>query len=98
MSDVNDFLRMPNWYPVLAGHTFLTSFVKMRSDVIAALAAGETGEHDKSAAVASILEDLRQPLGAIPGNLIQAVGGIVISVVVMELVKNNRAIARLMND
>ena len=42
MSDVNDFLRMPNWYPVLAGHTFLTSFVKMRSDVIAALAAGET--------------------------------------------------------
>lgn len=37
-------------------------------------------------------------LGAIPGNLIQAVGGIVISVVVMELVKNNRAIARLMND
>ena len=68
MSDVNDFLRMPNWYPVLAGHTFLTSFVKMRSDVIAALAAGETGEHDKSAAVASILEDLRQPLGAIPGN------------------------------
>mgnify|MGYP000072988053 CR=1 FL=1 len=37
MSDVNDFLRMPNWYPVLAGHTFLTSFVKMRSDVIAAL-------------------------------------------------------------
>lgn len=29
-------------------------------------------------------------LGAIPGNLVQAVGGIVISVLVMELIKNNR--------
>lgn len=68
MSEANDFLRLPNWYPVLAGHTFLTSFVKMRSDVIAALAAGETGERERSMAVSSILEDLRQPLGAIPGN------------------------------
>jgi len=68
MSNVDDFLRMPVWYPVLAGHTFLTSFVKMRSDVVAALAAGETGGKERSAAVVSIIEDLRQPLGAIPGN------------------------------
>lgn len=68
MTEANDFLRMPIWYPVLAGHTFLTSFVKMRSDVIAALAAGDTGVKEHSAAVVSIIEDLRQPLGAIPGN------------------------------
>lgn len=37
-------------------------------------------------------------LGAIPGNLVQAVGGIVISVLVMELIKNNRVITRLMKD
>lgn len=37
-------------------------------------------------------------LGAIPGNLVQAVGGIVISVLVMELIKNNRVIMRLMKE
>ena len=37
-------------------------------------------------------------LGAIPGNLVQAVGGIVISVLVMELIKNNRMIMRLMKE
>lgn len=37
-------------------------------------------------------------IGAIPGNLIQAVGGIVISVLVMELIGHNRAIERFMNQ
>ncbi|MDR0931760.1 MAG: hypothetical protein LBM70_01900, partial [Victivallales bacterium] len=68
MNNANDFLRMPNWYPVLAGHTFLTSFVKMRPEVIAELSAGETGQEAKSPAVKAIIEDLRQPLEAIPGN------------------------------
>ena len=36
--------------------------------------------------------------GAIPGNLIQGVGGIIISVLVMELIKNNRVIARLIGE
>ncbi len=65
-----DFLKTPVWYPVLAGHTFLTSFVKLRSDSIAALAAGESGADESSSdpAVRAAIEDLRQPMANIPGN------------------------------
>ena len=38
---MNDFLRTPNWFPVLGAHTFITMFMKLAPDEIAALAAGE---------------------------------------------------------
>lgn len=68
MSDKkDDFLRMPVWYPVLAGHTFLTSFVRLNPAAVAALVAGRTrAKEDK--AVAAAIEDLRLPMSAIPGN------------------------------
>ncbi len=74
MKKNEDFLRLPNWYPVLAGHTFLTSFVKLRAPALAALADGENAddyEEDDDAvnpAVEEVLEDLRQPMAAIRGN------------------------------
>lgn len=70
MSDATDFLRTPIWYPVLAGHTFLTSFVKLRSDSIAALIAGKSSVDDDppNLAVKAVIEDLRQPMANIPGN------------------------------
>ena len=36
----DDFLRMPVWYPILAEHAFVTSFVKLRPEAVGALAAG----------------------------------------------------------
>ncbi len=74
MKNAEDFLRMPVWYPVLAGHTFLTSFVKLRAPALAALAEGVTPEDyeddddEVNPAVEETIEDLRQPMAAIPGN------------------------------
>lgn len=73
MKDSEDFLRMPIWYPVLAGHTFLTSFVKLRASALRALIDGETEEDcedddDLNPAVEEVIEDLRRPMAAIPGN------------------------------
>ncbi len=59
-----DFLRTPIWYPALAGHTFLTSFVKLQSQEIQALAAGET----KGNVVKAVIGRMKLPMSAIPGN------------------------------
>ncbi len=64
-----DFLRTPIWYPLLAGYTFLTSFVKLRQDAVKALIDGDTGEgEERSPAVQRAIDDLRQPMSVIPGN------------------------------
>ena len=66
-----DFLRTPVWYPVLAGHTFLTTFVKLRKDALNILIAGgdfDREEEGRNPAVKRVIEDLRQPMAAIPGN------------------------------
>ena len=58
-----DFLRTPVWYPVLAGHTFLTSFVKLRKDALNILIAGgdfDREEEGRNPAVKRVIEDLRQ--------------------------------------
>ncbi len=73
MNKPEDFLRTPVWYPVLAGHTFLTSFVKLRKNALSALIAGENlddyeDDDDVNPAVEQVIEDLRQPMAAIPGN------------------------------
>lgn len=67
MSESADFLRTPVWYPVLATHTFLTSFVRLRPAAVEALAQGvEPGTGNE--AVQTAIEDLRGPMSAISGN------------------------------
>jgi hypothetical protein len=62
--DANEFCRLPVWYPVLAGHTFLTSFVKLNKDEISALANGET----KGKNVRDVIKQMALPMKSIPGN------------------------------
>lgn len=64
---MENFLRAPVWYPVLSGHTFLTSFVRLHPEAVAELAAGNPGDR-KTAAVTDAIESLRRPMSAIPGN------------------------------
>ncbi|MFA7230309.1 MAG: hypothetical protein WC071_03470 [Victivallaceae bacterium] len=59
-----DVLKTPAWYPALASHTFITSFVKLHDKEIKALAAGE--ENGKK--VSDIIERMRLPMYSIPGN------------------------------
>lgn len=59
-----DFCRTPVWYPSLANHTFVTSFVRLREEEIQALKNGET---DSPAAVA-VISRLAEPMNAFKGN------------------------------
>ena len=62
--DPDDFLRIPVWYPSLASHTFLTSFVKLSPEAIQALQKGLL----KGPVVQDVIEQLRPVMAAIPGN------------------------------
>ncbi len=68
-----NFLRTPVWYPVLSAHTFLTSFVRLRPEAVAALAAGYDTPNKKNPEVREAIESLRQPMSAIPGNCFASV-------------------------
>ncbi len=61
-----DFCSIPGWYPVLSGHTFITTFVPLRDAAVAALAAGNTDLEDP--AVREAVESLRRPLKGVPGS------------------------------
>ncbi len=72
-SENEAFLRTPVWYPVLAEHTFLTSFVKLRQEALEVLISGDNlDNYDREDKVNPVLlaaiEDLRKPMAAIPGN------------------------------
>ncbi|MDD3118984.1 MAG: hypothetical protein PHQ27_07390 [Victivallales bacterium] len=60
----HDFCRIPIWYPSLANHTFVTSFLRLRDDEIAALQQGETDTPVARGAV----RRLREPMRTFPGN------------------------------
>ena len=68
MAEKNDFLKTPVWYPILAAHTFLTSFVRLRPEAITALAMGEIVGGKSHPEVEAAIESLRQPMSVIPGN------------------------------
>ncbi|MBO5762784.1 MAG: hypothetical protein J6R85_02845 [Lentisphaeria bacterium] len=72
MSGSEDFLKTPVWYPVLASHTFLTSFIRLRPEAVKALADGCDGTV-KSAVVIEAIESLRAPMAAIPGHCFASV-------------------------
>ena len=67
-----DFLHTPVWYPVLAQHTFLTSFVRLRPEAVEALADGIESAAGNDA-VKTAINDLRGPMQAIAGNCFTAV-------------------------
>ena len=68
MAEKNDFLKTPVWYPILAAHTFLTSFVRVRPEAVTALAMGEIVGGKSHPEVEAAIESLRQPMSVIPGN------------------------------
>ena len=68
MAEKNDFLKTPVWYPILAAHTFLTSFVRLRPEAVTALAMGEIVGGKSHPEVEAAIESLRQPMSVIPGN------------------------------
>ncbi|QSH40268.1 hypothetical protein P0136_00550 [Lentisphaerota bacterium ZTH] len=60
----NDFYKVHNWYPELAGYALLTSFVKLRPEEITALAEGIT----KGPEVAGAVKRLKQCMANISGS------------------------------
>lgn len=70
MSNAHNFCLIPNWYPSLAAHTFLTSFVKLRSEAVEALAEGLDGKSCPldSEISRQVIADLREPMSSVPGN------------------------------
>lgn len=67
-----EFLKIPVWYPVLSAHTFITSFVKLRPEAVAALANGESNP-EKGSPGAQVLQDLKLPMNNLPGNCFTSV-------------------------
>ena len=67
MSNNNSFLRIPEWYPLLASHTFLTSFVRLRSEAQLLLAGKIADDRAVKEISDRIIEDLRHPLSSVNG-------------------------------
>ena len=63
------FWLLPHWYPQLAAHTFITTFVPLPKDAIALLQQGELDDLDEEERIDTLMiEELRQPMAEIPGN------------------------------
>ena len=62
--DNNDFCKIQNWYPALAGNSFPTSFLKLQPEEVEALADGAL---DGPIAY-KVITRLKQPMHYIPGN------------------------------
>ena len=65
--DEKNFCKMVNWYPLFAGKTFMTSFVKLRPEAIQALANGET-EWEEDSVIDLTIKDLRKAMSLVTGN------------------------------
>ena len=69
MSSNNEFLKIQNWYPYFSSHTFPTSFVRLRPEAVALLAADDDARQDIPRAVSrQVVADLRLPMSRISGN------------------------------
>ena len=60
----NDFFRTQVWYPSLANHTFVTSFLRLHDEEIAALQHGETD----TPVARNAIHRLGEPMRAFSGN------------------------------
>lgn len=72
MSKQHDFYRMPVWYPDFAAFAFLTSFVRLKDDEIAALGDGI----DSGPRVKDVIHRMKQPMRSIPGNCFVSVDAV----------------------
>ena len=69
MNNNHDFLRIPNWYPYLAAYAFPTSFVRLRPEAIAFLAASDEERKNISRSVSKqVISDLKVPMSRIHSN------------------------------
>ena len=59
-----EFCRTPVWYPSLANHTFVTSFVRLRDEEITALQKGETD----TPVARGVIARMSEPMNAFKGN------------------------------
>ncbi len=64
MDKTSEFCKIQNWYPSLANHTMLTSFVKLRSEEKEALIKGDTD----SSIAKGVIKRLNEPMKAFRGN------------------------------
>lgn len=65
--DSANFLKTPVWYSALANRTFLTSFVKLRSEAVEALAGGVEFDGDIESPLGQTIKDLRTAMSSVPG-------------------------------
>lgn len=64
----NNFFKTPVWYSTLAAKTFLTTFVKLRSEAIQALADGIEEDKDPQSPVNAAIADMRETMKNFVGN------------------------------
>ena len=67
MNDKDRFLRIPEWYPILASYTFLTTFVRLRSEAQLLLAGKIADDGAVEEISERIIADLKQPLASVNG-------------------------------
>ena len=63
-----NFFKASVWYPSLAAKTFLTTFVKLKSESIKALAEGITEDDDPQSPVNTAIADMKEAMGSFFGN------------------------------
>ena len=66
--DSANFLKAPVWYSALANRTFLTTFVKLRSEAVKALADGIEFDENPDSPVAQTVNELRIAMSSVHGN------------------------------
>ena len=63
------FCLLPHWYPQLAAHTFITTFIPLPTDAVELLKEGAFDDLDEEERIDNMMiEELRQPMAEIPGN------------------------------
>lgn len=69
LCDGKDFWLLPKWYPQLAAHTFITSFVSLPAEAVELLKEGSLDDLDEEERIDDMMiEELRQSMAEIPGN------------------------------
>ena len=65
----HEFFRIPHWYPYFSAYTFKTSFVRLRPEAAAFLAASDEERKELSKNISrQVIADLKAPMSHIHGN------------------------------
>lgn len=74
MSETNDFLAIPGWYPRLGAYSAFTTFVTLPEEAVKYLASSDRGSIEDGAALDQRMYDLlRRPLEAFSGYVFASV-------------------------